>query len=158
MVTLFAPRPAVEFTVFGVPAPKGSKRGFPVRREGGAMGVAIVEGKTDRQKDWARRVEEVVQGLAQSGAEMLRGPLVASCVFYVPRPASAPKTRRTWPDKRPDLSKYLRAIEDPLSGVLFVDDAQIIEYVTLRKDFAEATPDPRPRCEYSLWRKDEYGE
>lgn len=142
-----APVPDVSFTVWGTPAPKGSKSAFPIRRKSGAMGVAVVEGKTDRQKDWSRRIEEVVQGLAATGSPMLDGPLVAAVEFWLPRPASAPKRRRTWPDRKPDLDKLLRAILDPMSGVLIADDARIVEFVGLSKDYAPE----RPCAVVNLW-------
>lgn len=147
------PRPAISFTVYGVPAPKGSKSAFPIRRSTGRMGVAVVEGKSARQKDWAHRVEEVVQGLAEGGAPMLDGPIDAWVCFFLPKPKSAPKRRRTWPDRKPDLDKLIRALMDPLTGVLIVDDARIVNFSRLEKVYAEdATPeDSRPRAEVMLW-------
>jgi Holliday junction resolvase RusA-like endonuclease len=153
-----APTPDISFTVWGTPAPKGSKSAFPIRRKSGRMGVAVVEGKTDRQKDWSRRIEEVVQGLAASGSPMLDGPLVASIEFFLPRPASAPKRRRTWPDRKPDLDKLLRAILDPMSGVLIADDARIVEFVGLSKNYASgpAGEAPRPCAVVCLWTWESY--
>jgi len=127
MNRLRAEAPAFEFTVWGIPAPKGSKSAFSGHRKDGSHFTAVREGKTDRQKDWARRIEEVVQAMAEAGARPVDGPLVLDVVFYLPRPKTAPKTRRTYPAVRPDVSKYLRAIEDPMSGVLIHDDGQIVD-------------------------------
>src|SRR3546814_13564041 len=41
----------------------------------------------------------------------LDGPLLVRMVFTLPKPMSAPKRRRTWPDKKPDLSKLIRPTE-----------------------------------------------
>jgi Holliday junction resolvase RusA-like endonuclease len=112
------------------------------------MGVAVVEGKTDRQKDWSRRIEEVVQQLAQSGVSMLDGPLQATFRFYLPKPVSAPKRRRTWPDRKPDLSKLMRAIEDPMNGVLIADDARIVA-AFVSKDYVEDGGQPRAEVRVS---------
>jgi Holliday junction resolvase RusA-like endonuclease len=137
----------IEFTVYGIPAPKGSKSAFPIRRKAtGKMGAVVVEGKTDRQKDWARRVEEVVQGLASSGAELLDEPLALTVTFYLPKPASAPKRRATLPMRKPDLDKLLRALIDPMTGVLVADDARFVEIFAIKR-FAEDDEDPRPRAE-----------
>ncbi|MGQ0669536.1 MAG: RusA family crossover junction endodeoxyribonuclease, partial [Actinomycetota bacterium] len=103
--------------------------------------------------DWSRRVEEVVQSLAAEGVPMLEGPIIAWVTFWVPKPRSAPKRRRTWPDRKPDLDKLCRAIMDPCSGVLIRDDAQIVEFICLRKLYAdEDLFDHRPRAEVRLWR------
>jgi len=141
---------ALEFTVWGVPAPKGSKSAFPIRRKAtGKMGAVVVEGKTARQKDWAHRVEEVVQGLAATGVPMLDCPLALTVTFYLPKPASAPKRRRTLPMRRPDIDKLLRALLDPMTGVLVRDDARFVEIFAI-KHYAEDSPDPRPRAEVRI--------
>jgi len=138
------------FTVYGVPAPKGNKSAFPIRKGGRLTGrVAVVE-KGEGHKDWSRRVEEVVQAHAAGGAELLDGPLALAVRFYLPRPVSEPKRRRTWPQRKPDLDKLIRALLDPMSGVLIADDARIVELFA-SKDFAEATEDPRPRAVVSVW-------
>lgn len=152
------PPPAIEFVVFGEPGVAGNKSvgvtksGRRFVREGHSRGAV------ENAKRWRDRVHEVVQDMARSGAPMLEGPLVAAIVFYRAKPASAPKTRRSWPDTRPDTSKYLRAIEDPMKGILIRDDSQIVEFCELRKAYPEdVTPDdPRPRCEVRLWRYEDY--
>jgi Holliday junction resolvase RusA-like endonuclease len=54
----------------------------------------------------------------------------------MPKPTSAPKTRRTWPDKKPDVSKLARSTEDAISDAgLWVDDARVVEYGRLAKVF-----------------------
>lgn len=141
----------ISFTVYGIPAPKGSKSAFPIRRKAtGKMGAVVVEGKTERQADWKHRVEAVVQHLAARGEPMLDGPLVARIAFHLPRPASAPK-RRIAPDRKPDLDKLIRAILDPLSGVLIADDARIVRIEASK--FYTASPS----AEVSLWTLEESG-
>jgi Holliday junction resolvase RusA-like endonuclease len=66
----------------------------------------------------------------------LDGPLAVSMVFTLRKPASAPKRRRTWPDRTPDLSKLARATEDALTDAgVWADDARVVEYVRLAKVF-----------------------
>lgn len=154
MAIMELPPAAIDFTVFGIPATKGNKSGFALKRGGQFTGkVALREGKSENFRNWTRRVEEVVQGLARRGAPLLDGPLKATVTFYLPKPISAPKRRRTCPDRRPDLGKLLRAIEDPMNGVLIADDARFVD-IHMRKVYAEdATPyDPRPRAEVLVWR------
>lgn len=63
-------------------------------------------------------------------------------VFTLPKPLSAPKRRRTWPDKKPDLSKILRSTEDALtdSGIIR-DDARIVSYSRLEKVYPGEDPE-----------------
>lgn len=152
------PEPAVSFVVWGEPKSKGSRSSFAVKK--GPKGSQTFTGKTvsveqdpgGRKKEWTRRVDEVVQAMAMSGAPLLEGPLVGAVEFWLTRPKSHPKTKRTWPGVYPDLSKLLRAIEDPLKGVLIKDDAQIVRYRELLKDYAVYSGDPRPRAVVKLWR------
>ena len=56
----------------------------------------------------------------------LEGPAVLTATFVMPRPKSAPKSR--WaPDRRPDLSHLVRALEDAIvMGGGVVDDSQFV--------------------------------
>lgn len=54
------------------------------------------------------------------------GALCLSASFTLAKPTSAPKTRRTYASKRPDLDHLLRAVGDALQGVAFVDDARLV--------------------------------
>jgi crossover junction endodeoxyribonuclease RusA len=70
----------------------------------------------------------VRQEMAAAGVtEPLEGPLTLTASFVLPRPKSAPKSR--WaPDKKPDLSHLLRALEDAVTqSGLIVDDAQFVD-------------------------------
>ncbi|HEV8178612.1 MAG TPA: RusA family crossover junction endodeoxyribonuclease, partial [Gemmatimonadales bacterium] len=41
---------------------------------------------------------------------------------------------RSWPDKRPDLSHLVRAVEDALTAAgLWVDDAQVVEIIGAKR-------------------------
>jgi len=63
-----------------------------------------------------------------------------SCTFYFPRPKSAEK--RLYPTKRsvPDGDKLRRAIGDALTGVLYVDDSQIVNGSDFRRYDNEGRP------------------
>ena len=54
--------------------------------------------------------------------------------FGIPKPKSAPKTRRVWPDKRPDLDKLSRSVLDALTYVIFADDSQVV-HLRATKDY-----------------------
>jgi Holliday junction resolvase RusA-like endonuclease len=61
--------------------------------------------------------------------EPLDGPMVLVATFTMPRPKSAPKSR--WaPDRRPDLSHLVRALEDAIvMGGGVIDDSQFVTEV-----------------------------
>lgn len=142
----------IAFTVYGVPAPKGSKSAFPFRRADGSLGVNVREGKTKHPKQWEAAIDAVVAELKATGVEQLVGPLVGSAAFYLPRPASVKQAKRPLHTVRPDLSKLIRAIEDPLNGILIEDDSRIVAWWAV-KLYADDGP---PRAEiavapFALW-------
>jgi Holliday junction resolvase RusA-like endonuclease len=55
------------------------------------------------------------------------GAVSVEMTFTMPKPKSAPKTRRTWPATRPDLSKLVRSTEDALTDAgAWEDDARVV--------------------------------
>jgi len=110
-------------TVYGQPAPQGSKKGFFNPR---INRVQMVE-SSKAVKPWREAVKSAV--FDQMGdAGVLTGPLAVEMTFTLPKPKSAPKTRRTWPDRKPDLSKLVRATEDALTdAAAWEDDARVVE-------------------------------
>lgn len=58
------------------------------------------------------------------------------------KPQSAPKRRRTYPMRTPDLSKLARSTEDALSDAgIWADDARVVEYSRLAKVYPGEDPD-----------------
>lgn len=112
-------------------------------------GHAILVESSKKVKPWRKRVEAEAM-MAIAGAKPLDGPLIARMVFTMPKPKAAPKTRQTWPDRTPDLSKLVRSTEDALvTARLIADDARIVEYSRVAKVFpnedAESLPMPGAR-------------
>ncbi len=117
----------IALTVYGLPAPQGSKRFVGTTKKG--RGILVESSK--KVAPWRMCVKAAAQQLRAdlAMAAPLDGPLVVSMVFTMPKPASAPKRRRTWPDRMPDLSKLIRSTEDALTDAgLWADDARIVEY------------------------------
>ena len=132
----------VSVTVVGTPAPQGSKRHI-------GRGVMIESSKA--VKPWREAVKTAALDV-MDGRPALDGPLVVRMVFTLRKPASAPKKRRTWPDRTPDLSKLIRATEDALTEAgVWADDARVVEYERAAKVFpgedAEALHLPGVRIE-----------
>jgi crossover junction endodeoxyribonuclease RusA len=92
-------------------------------------------------------------GKAPSG-QPLTGPLVVRMTFTLPKPKSAPKTRRTWPDRKPDLSKLIRSTEDALTdAAVWGDDAQVVECTAVKtypSEWPGALPSPGATIEITL--------
>jgi Holliday junction resolvase RusA-like endonuclease len=120
----------VAFTVHGNPAPGGSKRAFALP---GGRGIRVVDANKNAgswKLDVARAASEAMQGQSPMG-----GPLRLELRFYRSRPKghylgsdvnrplrpSAPE----YPATRPDVLKLARAVEDAMTGIVYVDDAQI---------------------------------
>lgn len=121
----------ISFTVHGTPQPAGSKRAFPIMRNG-RPGVAVSD-DNPKSKDWKLQVAQAAR--AAYAGPLLDGPLQVSMVFVRPRPAShygkkGPRASAPeWPTTRPDVLKLARAVEDSLTSVIWRDDAQIVREV-----------------------------
>lgn len=132
----------VSFLVRGIAQPKGSTRSFVVRRKSGQLGTATTS-DNPKLKDWQHAVATEAR-LAAAGTFFDREvPVIVLVTFGLPRPASAPK-RVTEPIRKPDIDKLLRAVLDGCTGVLWADDAQVVE-ATGRKIYADAGDGPYAR-------------
>jgi crossover junction endodeoxyribonuclease RusA len=128
---------AVTIIVYGSPAPQGSKKFLGRTKTGrGIMGEV-----SKKVKPWRMDVKAAAE-LVRNGSPAMDGPLRARMVFTLPKPASAPKTRRSWPCTRPDVSKLCRSTEDALTDAgLIKDDARIIGYSRLEKVYPGEDPE-----------------
>jgi Holliday junction resolvase RusA-like endonuclease len=117
---------AVRVTVFGTPQPAGSKTAGQTK--GGRL---FVRDAAKKSRPWKDAVTQEA-GPAMEGRELLRGPIGLRLVFIRARPKahygkrgllpSAPK----YPTTKPDLTKYVRGVEDALRGVVWKDDSQVV--------------------------------
>lgn len=140
------------FDVFGSPAPQGSKKFVGVSKSGRGL---MVE-SSRKVKPWRMDVKAAAELARAENGETLDGPLGVSMVFTLPKPASAPKRRRTWPDRMPDLSKLIRSTEDAISDAgLWADDARVVEVCASKVypgEGADALDAPGVRV--AIWRAD----
>lgn len=135
--------------VYGVPAPAGSKTIVPTK-----AGPRVVDGgsRTARQAraNWRTDVVHAARKALDEGAPCFAQgvPLVLDVTLLVSPPASLPKRRMSWPAKRPDLTKLLRATEDALTVAgVWHDDAQVVQ-ICARKMYATADcPEPGAHIE-----------
>lgn len=125
----------IEIVASGSPAPQGSKS-----FKGMHGGRAILAESSRHVKPWRDAVRADALLARQEWARRhgrwtpLDEALVVEMVFTVPKPASAPKRRRTWPMRMPDVSKLCRSTEDALTDAgIWRDDARVVGYDRLMK-------------------------
>ena len=90
--------------------------------------------KVDAQAHFARAMQDYEYD------KPMTGPVVLSISAYFPCPKSdyrkgRPRKRR-WRDKKPDSTNIVKAVEDAMTGIVFVDDRQVV--VTHVKKFTAA--------------------
>jgi len=117
---------AISFLVHGLPIPQGSTRAWVIN------GKPVITSAAKGLSTWRRLVADVAQRYAPD--EPWEGPVGIDLHFGIPKPKSAPKKRRVWPDKRPDLDKLTRSVLDALTYVVFADDSQVVE-IRATKDY-----------------------
>jgi crossover junction endodeoxyribonuclease RusA len=119
---------AMEIVVFGAPAPQGSKR---------HVGHGILVESSKRCKPW----REAVHWAAVESKARVPGPVEVVMVFTIAKPKSAPKRRRTWPDRRPDLDKLQRSTLDALVSAGAIEDDGRVVAIRAAKVFPGECPE-----------------
>lgn len=124
------------------PVPQGSMVGVP--RKDGEHSVRY--SNKEALIHWRNMIRTKAR---RNGAEPQIGPMYVACLFGMPRPKSHMMLRggryvirseyiSAKPDNVPDVDKLIRAVLDALTGVCYLDDAQVV-YVSGRKEFGEVT-------------------
>lgn len=123
----------IRLTVRGMPAPQGSKSFKGMSN----AGRAILTESSKKVRPWRQDVKAAAETLrARSGAPVIDAPVIVRMTFTLPKPVSAPKRRRTYPMRTPDLSKLARSTEDALTDAgIWADDARVIGYEKLWKTY-----------------------
>lgn len=142
--TSTGPSPTViTFTAYGIPIQQGSTRAFVVRRKDDpSKHRAVITSDTRRDlKNWRAKIASAAQ--AQSNGRLFTGPVRFSVEFFLPRPKSLKKSIYHVLTM-PDLSKLVRAAEDALKGIVWLDDKQIVDFDRVRKRYvADERETPR---------------
>lgn len=137
----------MRFFVAGIPAPQGSKRHV-------GRGVLIESSKA--LKPWREDIRQTALTALADGGAVMAGPVGVSLCFWLPRPKSHPKTRRTVPTTRPDLDKLARGVLDALTSAgAYNDDSQVVWLVLEKQyvhpvDLATETDPGRPGVDITL--------
>lgn len=123
----------ITFHVPGIPRPQGSKR---------HVGRGVMIEQSPHVGNW-RALASIIAKQAMNGRPMLDGEVHLSVTFVFPRPKKHAKMKESpmWHSSPPDVSKLIRAVEDSMSGIVFVDDRKIVS-VYGEKQYAREGKEP----------------
>ncbi|HEL3751342.1 TPA: RusA family crossover junction endodeoxyribonuclease [Stenotrophomonas maltophilia] len=126
---------SIRIVVYGSPAPQGSKafKGTYKGRDG-LIHAKLVEA-SKKVRPWRQDVKLAAEQVRKAlGLAVLDEPLQVRMTFTLPKPLSAPKRRRVFPSKLPDLSKLVRSTEDALTDAgIWRDDARVVECAAAKR-------------------------
>lgn len=105
------------FFVPGIPQAQGSIRAFAHKH----TGKVIATSTNKNLKGWRQTVALYARKFWRAPATV---PMQAVLQFYLPRPKTVD---RDSPSVKPDLDKLVRAVFDALTGIAYLDDAQVIK-------------------------------
>jgi len=105
--------------VRGLPQAQGSSRAF----RNAKTGQPILVSKTRNVTEWRQAIRFTLCSEWQGAP--IDGAVGLSLIFVFPRPKSA-KKGKIFHTTRPDGSKLLRAAEDAMTGVAYVDDSRVM--------------------------------
>jgi crossover junction endodeoxyribonuclease RusA len=122
------------FTVYCHPEPQGSSKAFII------AGKARITSNNGKLKPYRQTVtcsvlDELNRQRIDTPVAPKHEPVWLGLRFIFQRPPSAPKRRRL-PAVKPDLDKLVRATLDALTGVLYLDDAQVCR-LSVAKEYGE---------------------
>lgn len=117
------------FTVSGKQKPAGSKTAFRNRHSGK---IVLVDSSGAEGKMWRTIVQDAAKQVIR---HQMIGALRLEVTFYMARPKNHYRANGELksafldvrPIGRPDTTKLLRALEDALTGIVWRDDAQVVE-------------------------------
>jgi Holliday junction resolvase RusA-like endonuclease len=121
----------ISFFVPGVPKPGGSKTGFYNKKLNRVM---IVDASKNR--DWKAVIKDCALQTLKNVAPWTC-PVILNVEFRMPRPKNhfgsgknkdkIKDSSPPYPAGKPDCLKLARCLEDALTGILWRDDAQIVQ-------------------------------
>ena len=148
------------FLCEGRAAPAGSKSAFAVRTLDGyahrpdGRPIINVADKSKGLKEWARAVS-IAAGVAMVGRSPFGGPIGVSIQFRVARPkwhvtrsGAVKPSAPAHPIVKPDVLKLARAVEDAMTGLVYADDAMIVDEL-LSKRYLR--PGEKPGATITVW-------
>lgn len=130
------------FFVDGRSQTAGSKRAVPITRGGERVGTRVIESGSTANREakltWRQEVQLAARDAMRAmGWKLTSEAVVFELAFFRLHPVSHYGSGRNarllkadapfWPIGKPDALKLARACEDALTGVVWVDDAQVVD-------------------------------
>ena len=109
----------IKFSVEGTPIQQGSMRHIGQGR--------MIHNKAVELAAWRA---DIASAAKLAGCKPILDPIAITMKFRVKRPKSV---KRDYPTVAPDLDKYVRSVNDGLTGVAFADDSQVIKIVASKE-------------------------
>jgi Holliday junction resolvase RusA-like endonuclease len=145
VLSLIEAGPMLAFEVVGVPQTAGSKTAFTNPKTGKA--IVVESGDRAAKRTWRGDVRDAAWGaigvLKNGEPWPAIGPVAVSFTFRRTRPKGHYGSGRNagtlkphaprFPTTAPDALKLARSLEDALTGVAYVDDAQIVDEMICKR-------------------------
>jgi len=112
----------IKFSVEGTPIQQGSMKFIRPNVMIHSRAVELAAWRAD-----------VASAAKLAGCIPITDPIVITMRFRVRKPKSV---KRDYPTVAPDLDKYIRGVNDGLTGTAYVDDSQIIKIIA-SKEYSE---------------------
>ncbi len=97
-----------------------------------------------KSKDFKKALIEIIMKTTALPTMLLDQPMVMSCRIYIQRPKSV---KREFPEVKPDLSNYIKGVEDAMNDLVYKDDSKIVGYTDCYKSYTNS----HPRIEVTLY-------
>jgi crossover junction endodeoxyribonuclease RusA len=108
----------ITFSVPGTPIPQGSKQAFT-----NGTKTWLVEANKEIYA-WREKIaKSATIAMELHRQKPLEGAVSLEIDFIMPRPKTVTRARHT---VKPDLDKLIRAVNDAITGICFVDDSRVV--------------------------------
>lgn len=137
---------SITLIIAGEPRPGGSKTaqvvyrkgGIPVKTASGRIMTTVRDAGGEKTANWRSHVTSVAR--EQYQGDPLQGPLAMLVLFVMPRikghfraNGDIKPNAPTFHTVKPDTTKLLRALEDSLTKICWIDDTQIVVQLAAKK-------------------------
>lgn len=128
----------IQFVAYCTPQPQGSIKGFVLPGKNGKGPRAILTTDNKRLKPFRSELTRCAmvamgeQGITEPFAEKhVPVQLAITLIFNKPKSVSKKRSKMV---VKPDIDKLLRSCLDSLTGIIYADDAQVVD-VRIKKDY-----------------------
>jgi crossover junction endodeoxyribonuclease RusA len=125
------------FFVPGTPQPKGSMKAFAIRTPTGKH-RAVLTNDSAKTKPWQAEIASRARSGFPLSPYARHVAIKLDMIFYIQRPKSVSLEKFPYPTKKPDKDKLERCVCDALTGVIYVDDSQVVAG-EIKKEWCDET-------------------